>query len=578
MESDASTSPRRRSTSCYSDSGDSSCSEPFSECGSDDLSFTPAAGIHRLLLSCASEASEDAISSLVAELERPSPSLDSLRRAAMELRLLAKHNPDNRVRIAAAGGVRPLVRLLAHADPLLQEHGVTALLNLSLCDENKATIIEAGAIRPLVRALKSAASPAARENAACALLRLSQLDGASAAAIGRAGALPLLVSLLETGGARGKKDAATALYALCSGARENRQRAVEAGAVRPLLDLMADPESGMVDKAAYVLHSLLGSGDGRAAAVEEGGIPVLVEMVEVGTSRQKEIATLCLLQICEDNAVYRTMVAREGAIPPLVALSQSSSARTKLKTKVHTPPPPPRLALFPAFNRNIRSIRPSQLNSQTNALPVFSPDCAGGVAGRDAAAAAEPEPPRSTSGGGCGGVTAPFPIIPPLLFFGETSRRRSSGRPACACKYRAQRVCVRQRVYSFLKRDVVRRIEEVSSLLVISSTQTLHLLPFHLHFPPTLVASSPPAAAWRRVVCVCVCSETSKKCFEFACARVGWALSQQCVRVRATSGNQLGFPILWWRPQTSKKKATYSLFCSRVGWGGPATATAIGIG
>jgi len=338
MQSDASTSPRRRSTSCYSDSGDSSCSEPFSECGSDDLSFTPAAaaGIHRLLLSCVAEASEDAISSLMAELESPAPSLDSLRRAAMELRLLAKHNPDNRVRIAKAGGVRPLVKLLSHADPLLQEHGVTALLNLSLCDENKATIVEAGAIRPLVQALKSAASPAARENAACALLRLSQLDGAAAAAIGRAGAIPLLVSLLETGGPRGKKDAATALYALCSGARENRQRAVEAGAVRPLLDLMADPESGMVDKAAYVLHSLVGSGEGRAAAVEEGGIPVLVEMVEVGSSRQKEIATLSLLQICEDNAVYRTMVAREGAIPPLVALSQSPSARPKLKTKVES--------------------------------------------------------------------------------------------------------------------------------------------------------------------------------------------------------------------------------------------------
>ena len=338
MQSDASTSPRRRSTSCYSDSGDSSCSEPFSECGSDDLSFTPAAaaGIHRLLLSCVAEASEDAISSLMAELESPAPSLDSLRRAAMELRLLAKHNPDNRVRIAKAGGVRPLVKLLLHADPLLQEHGVTALLNLSICDENKATIVEAGAIRPLVQALKSAASPAARENAACALLRLSQLDGAAAAAIGRAGAIPLLVSLLETGGPRGKKDAATALYALCSGARENRQRAVEAGAVRPLLDLMADPESGMVDKAAYVLHSLVGSGEGRAAAVEEGGIPVLVEMVEVGSSRQKEIATLSLLQICEDNIVYRTMVAREGAIPPLVALSQSPSARPKLKTKVQT--------------------------------------------------------------------------------------------------------------------------------------------------------------------------------------------------------------------------------------------------
>lgn len=89
----------------------------------------------------------------------------------------------------------------------------------------------------------------------------------------------------------------------------------------------------MVDKAAYVLHSLVGFAEGRSAAVEEGGIPVLVEMVEVGTSRQKEIATLSLLQICDDNAAYRTMVAREGAIPPLVALSQSSSARPKLKTK-----------------------------------------------------------------------------------------------------------------------------------------------------------------------------------------------------------------------------------------------------
>jgi len=99
---------------------------------------------------------------------------------------------------------------------------------------------------------------------------------------------------------------------------------------------MADPESGMVDKAAYVLHSLVGSGEGRAAAVEEGGIPVLVEMVEAGTSRQKEIARLSLLLICDDNAAYRTMVAREGAIPPLVALSQSSSARPKLRAKVHT--------------------------------------------------------------------------------------------------------------------------------------------------------------------------------------------------------------------------------------------------
>ncbi|KAI4991397.1 hypothetical protein ZWY2020_039768 [Hordeum vulgare] len=333
---------------------DSDASEFFSDCGSDyrdsstsdsepcssdvdDLSVTSgaASGIHLLLLSSGAESPDGSISALVAVLDSPKASVDSLRRAAMELRLLARHNPDNRIRIAESGAVRPLVALLSHPDPLVQEHGVTALLNLSICHENKVIVVEAGAIPPLVRALKSAASLAARENAACALLRLSQLDGATAAAVGRAGAIPLLVSLLETGGGRGKKDAATALYALCSGARENRLRTVEAGAVTPLLDFMSDPESGMVDKAAYALYSLLGFAEGRSATVEEGGISILLELVEVGTSRQKEIATLSLIQICDDNAVYRNMVAREGAIPALVALSQSSSARPNLVTRVN---------------------------------------------------------------------------------------------------------------------------------------------------------------------------------------------------------------------------------------------------
>ncbi|RLM75047.1 hypothetical protein C2845_PM15G24370 [Panicum miliaceum] len=67
----------------------------------------PAVGVHDPILlfldEHAAEASEDAISSLMAELESPVPSLDSLWRTAMELRLLAKHNPDNRDRIAKAG-------------------------------------------------------------------------------------------------------------------------------------------------------------------------------------------------------------------------------------------------------------------------------------------------------------------------------------------------------------------------------------------------------------------------------------------------------------------------------------------
>jgi hypothetical protein len=95
--------------------------------------------------------------------------------------------------------------------------------------------------------------------------------------------------------------------------------------------------------------------------------------------------------------------------------------------------------------------------------------------------------------------------------FSSSARRAGAGRPSgsgrrARVNTKQQRVCVRERVYSFLKRDVVRRIEEQSSLLAVSSLPTEPLLPFFLSktsflFVPflvstsSLVASSPPAVA-----------------------------------------------------------------------------------
>ncbi|KAJ9166332.1 hypothetical protein P3X46_021104 [Hevea brasiliensis] len=303
-------------------------SSPFSDCNSDRSGEfqTAASESRRLLIACASENSDDLLRQLVLDLE--SCSIDEQKQAAMEIRLLAKNKPENRFKIAKAGAIKPLITLISSPDSQLQEYGVTAILNLSLCDENKEVIATSGAITPLVRALRTGTSTA-KENAACALLRLSQVEE-NKVAIGRSGAIPLLVNLLESGGIRGKKDAATALYSLCS-AKENKKRAVHAGIMRPLVELMADFGSNMVDKSAFVLSMLVTIQEARTALVEEGGIPVLVEIIEVGSQRQKEIAVGILLQICEDNLLHRAMVAREGAIPPLVALSQSGTNRAKGK-------------------------------------------------------------------------------------------------------------------------------------------------------------------------------------------------------------------------------------------------------
>ncbi|KAH7653937.1 Armadillo-like helical-containing protein [Dioscorea alata] len=302
----------------------------FSDCSSSCAGGTTTLH-HRLTPSPATIYSDESLRSLISDLESPSATIDTQRHAAMELRLLAKHSPENRSQIAGAGAVVPLISLISSPDSLLQEHGVTAILNLSLLDENKDLIAAAGAIKPLVRALRSP-SLAARENAACALFRLSHSDVLKAT-IARSGAIPPLISLLESGRLRAKKDAITALYALCS-ISENKIRAVEAGIMKPLLEMMAETDGELVDKAGCVLRKVTGEEKGRVAAVSDGGIPVLVEVIEVGTQRQKEIAAAALLQICEGSPAHSALAVREGAIPPLVSLSQSGNSRAMKKAEM----------------------------------------------------------------------------------------------------------------------------------------------------------------------------------------------------------------------------------------------------
>ncbi|MQM21401.1 hypothetical protein Taro_054441 [Colocasia esculenta] len=260
-----------------------------------------------------------------------SSSVESKRAAAAKLRLLAKHRSDFRAVIGACpGSIAALVPLLRSTDPATQENAVTALLNLSLEEPNKAPITAAGAIKPLVYALKTGTA-AAKQNSACALLNLSMIED-NRATIGACGAIPPLVSLLLHGSSRGKKDALTTLYKLCT-TRQNKERAVSAGAVRPLVELVVEHGAGTTEKAMVVLSSLAGIPEGREAMVEEGGLPALVEAIEDGSVKGKEFAVVTLLQLCADSPRNRALLVREGAIPPLVALSQSGSARAKHKAE-----------------------------------------------------------------------------------------------------------------------------------------------------------------------------------------------------------------------------------------------------
>ncbi|MFQ6665011.1 hypothetical protein Gotur_031908 [Gossypium turneri] len=245
---------------------------------------------------------ETQVKKLVEDLK--STSVDTQREAASQLRLLAKHNMDNRIIIANCGAISLLVDLLHSPDAKTQENAVTALLNLSINDNNKTAIANANAIEPLIRVLKTG-SPEAKENSAATLFSLSVIEDNNVR-IGRSGAIRPLVDLLGNGTPRGKKDAATALFNL-SIFHENKAQIVEDDAVRYLIDLM-DPAAGMVDKAVAVLANLATIPEGRTAIGQEGGIPVLVEVVELGSARGKEYAAAALLQLCTNSSRFCIMV------------------------------------------------------------------------------------------------------------------------------------------------------------------------------------------------------------------------------------------------------------------------------
>lgn len=248
--------------------------------------------------------------------------------AAAEIRHLTINNIENRVHIGRCGAITPLLSLLHSEDKLTQEHAVTALLNLSISELNKAMIAEAGAIEPLVHVLNTG-TDRAKENSAATLFSLSVLQ-VNRERIGQSNAaIQALVNLLGKGTFRGKKDAASALFNL-SITHDNKARIVQAKAVKYLVELL-DPDLEMVDKAVALLANLSAVGEGRQAIVREGGIPLLVETVDLGSQRGKENAASVLLQLCLNSPKFCTLVLQEGAIPPLVALSQSGTQRAKEK-------------------------------------------------------------------------------------------------------------------------------------------------------------------------------------------------------------------------------------------------------
>ncbi|XP_010266170.1 PREDICTED: U-box domain-containing protein 15 [Nelumbo nucifera] len=269
---------------------------------------------------------KEEISSLVKNLS--SSQLDVQRRAVAKIRLLSKENPDNRIMIASCGGIPPLVQLLSYPDSKIQEHTVTALLNLSIDEANKRIISREGAIPAIVEVLQKG-TVEAKENSAAALFSLSILDE-NKVAIGSADGIPPLVDLLQNGTIRGKKDAATALFNLSLN-QTNKVKAIKAGIVKPLLQLVEDKNLGMVDEALSILFLLASHPEGRSVIGQLSFIETLVGIIKDGTPKNKECALSVLLELGLNNSSFILAALQYGVYEHLVELVKSGTNRAQRK-------------------------------------------------------------------------------------------------------------------------------------------------------------------------------------------------------------------------------------------------------
>ncbi|GAA0150207.1 ubiquitin-protein ligase [Lithospermum erythrorhizon] len=275
--------------------------------------------------SCVSAKLEE-IGFLIQNLSSSQP--DVLREAITKIRMLSKEDPEDRIMIAKNGGITSLVRLLSHPESDIQEHAVTALLNLSLAEANKPFIVEEGAIPAIIEVLKNGTEEA-KENSAAALFSLLTVDE-NKLIVGRSNGILPLVDLLRSGTARGKKDAATALFNLTLN-QANKSRAIEAGIIQPLLDLTEDRQLGMVDEALSILLLVASLPEGRNEIGKLSFVQTLVEIIKDGTPKNKECAAALLLVLGSHNSSFILAALQYGSYDHLKEMSTSGTNRARRK-------------------------------------------------------------------------------------------------------------------------------------------------------------------------------------------------------------------------------------------------------
>ncbi|KAI8028556.1 U-box domain-containing protein 15 [Camellia lanceoleosa] len=110
-----------------------------------------------------------------------------------------------------------------------------------------------------------------------------------------------------------------------------QSRAIKAGIVPPLLHLLEDKNLGMVDEALSILLLLASHPEGRNEIGKLALIETLVEIIRVGTPKNKECATAVLLELGLKNSSFVLAALQYGVYDHLAEIARCGTSRAQRK-------------------------------------------------------------------------------------------------------------------------------------------------------------------------------------------------------------------------------------------------------
>ncbi|GJN21273.1 hypothetical protein PR202_gb08737 [Eleusine coracana subsp. coracana] len=280
-------------------------------------------------------ADPDLVRSLVAQ----GPVLPATRR----LRALARESDKNRLVMATRETRAALVEVAFGSGSDEEEVAAEAMAVLALVGLGEAEAAEVvgreDRVARLAKALNGAASLEARVNAGAVVEAAASASSAEArAALGGAdGVMEGLVALVdEKAHARAVRVGIRALFALCL-ARENRARAVAAGAASALARRVADGSAaGEPERALAAVERLCRAEGGRDAVVAGagGGQAAVRALVRAMSGRAAEHAAGALVAVVGGAEALQAEAVRAGAMSQLLLMVQGGcSDRAKRKAQ-----------------------------------------------------------------------------------------------------------------------------------------------------------------------------------------------------------------------------------------------------